>query len=183
MFRLSSTKALVSQTVHLLQDLEKSISAISQWVTTPSNLLTHHKIVFTSNTTFFLSSIIFAGYSLHITTIRNSKSLSNFKKSFLVAQKTVSTIMGLNILHKFVKKNSSKVFLSLQSAAMDWIWNNLSLFTSLPQFYKWKINSPGPCFKNEQLSTSCDATVAKLLLHGDESLDLVTKTHVLNASD
>ena len=35
---------------------------------------------------------------------------------------------------------------------------------------------------NENSLTSCDATIVKLLLHGDESLDLETNTLILNAS-
>ena len=38
-------------------------------------------------------------------------------------------------------------------------------------------------FNNERNSlTSCDATIVKLFLHGDESLDLETNTLILNAS-
>ena len=35
---------------------------------------------------------------------------------------------------------------------------------------------------NENSLTSCDTTIVKLLLYGDESLDLETNTLILNAS-
>ena len=35
---------------------------------------------------------------------------------------------------------------------------------------------------NENSLTSCDGTIAKLLLYGDDSLDLETNTLILNAS-
>ena len=62
-------------------------------------------------------------------------------------------------------------------------WNNLSLFTPLPQFCKCYIYPPGRCFNNKrQHVPSCDASVVKLLLNGDESLDLETNTLILNAT-
>ena len=63
-----------------------------------------------------------------------------------------------------------------------WHWNNLSFFTPLPQFYKWKITPPERCFAINQRLPSCHTSVIKLLLYGDDSLDLVTNTLILNTS-
>ena len=63
-----------------------------------------------------------------------------------------------------------------------WHWNNLSFFTPLPQFYKWKITPPEQCFEINQRLPSCHISVIKLLLYGDDSSDLVTNTLILNTS-
>ena len=44
-FRISLTKALVSQTEHFLQDMQKSISALYLQLNTPANQLARHKII------------------------------------------------------------------------------------------------------------------------------------------
>ena len=81
--------------------------------------------------------------------------------------------------------NSSTVSLNhlLQSTAVYWILKRLPFFTPLPQFHKWKINPSEHRFKNkQQYSDFLCTTVVKLFCYGDDSLDLMTKNLILNAS-
>ena len=87
--------------------------------------------VFTSNITFF------------------SKSLSTFKKSILqIIRPSPSSTYNCDIITR--ELNTLPVYVMDHLKSRNGYWHNLSLFTPLPQYFKWKIYSPEHCFNNNQ---------------------------------
>ena len=147
----------------------------------------------------FFPSVIIEWNNLDIS-IRNSKNLSTFKKSILqfirpspsrtyncFSNKGIKHItrlrLGLSHLreHKF-KHGFLDSLNPICSCGLD-IETTCHYLLHCPNFTNEKstlLNIVSTI--NENNLTSCDATFIKLILYGDESLDLGTNTLILNAS-
>ena len=157
----------------------------------------HFKDNFFKNSLF--SSVIIEWNNLDIS-IRNSKRLSPFKKSILqfIRPSPGSTY---NCFNKKGIKHITRLRLGLSHLCdhkfkhgfLDSLNPICSCGLNVETTYHYLLHCPNFTNErsillnivstiNESSLTSCDASIVKLLLNGDESLDLETNTLILNAT-
>ena len=187
--------------MHLLHDICKLYLQLN----TSTKQLVHHKIIqqFHFKHSFFKNSffpaVIIEWNNLDIS-VRNSKSQSTFEKDILqfirlspsstyncFNNKGIKHItrlrLGLSHLcdHKF-KHGFLDSLNPICSCGLD-VETTCHYLLHCPNFTNERsilLNIVSTI--NESSLTSCDASIVKLLLNGDESLDLETNTLILNAT-